>query len=578
MIGRLRFRRFRTRLLLLIVGLLAAAQITAYVLVSRANRANAIEAIGAALDQGARQFQSIVSRREYDLLLAARMMAGDYAMRQLFLMDTFSPETASSALATYRNRIDAPVIILLDAAGELLADTDGLRDPESLRPFAAPYWEVEKEALLEGTGYGFVGNKLHQLVLVPILAPPPEIVAWAGIGFPIDEAVARELKNNADLEVTFITLGTSRRILASTLAPELATQFAEGDHDPATITREVIRLQGDDYVTTYLALPTTAMESEPVWIVLQRSLTRELMAARELERVIPFISIAGLAAAILAALGLARSVSQPVQQLAAHTAVIARGDYATRLELDRVDELGDLARSFNAMSAGLAERDQVRDLLEKNVSPEVAAQLMREGGSLGGEEREVTVLFADLRGFTTLSEKVPARELVTLLNRYLERMSRAIEAEGGVIDKFIGDEIMALFGAPLPVADGADRAIRAALAMRTALAELNREFAAEGRPELAFGIGINTARVIAGNIGSERRRNYSVIGDGVNLAARLQGLTRNAAFAADILVSGETLSQARGRYVSRDLGRVGVKGKTEATALHAIDGPGLSHT
>jgi adenylate cyclase len=578
MIGRLRIRRFRTRLLLLIVGLLAAAQITAYVLVSRANRANAIDAIGAALDQGARQFQSIVSRREYDLLLAARMMAGDYAMRQLFLMETFSPETASSALATYRNRIDAPVVILLDTAGELLADTDGLRDPESLRPFAALYREVEQEALLEGTGYGFVGTKLHQLVLVPILAPPPEIVAWAGIGFPIDEAVARELKDNADLEVSFITLGDRRRILASTLAPELATQLAGSDHDPATIDREIISLQGDDYVTTYRALPTTAKGAEPVWIVLQRSLTRELMAARELERVILFISIAGLAAATLAALGMARSISEPVQQLAAHTAVIARGDYTTRLELNRVDELGDLARSFNAMSAGLAERDQVRDLLDKNVSPEVAAQLMREGGSLGGEEREVTVLFADLRGFTTLSEKVPARELVTLLNRYLERMSRAIEAEGGVIDKFIGDEIMALFGAPLPVTDGADRAIRAALAMRTALTELNREFAAEGRPELAFGVGINTARVIAGNIGSERRRNYSVIGDGVNLAARLQGLTRNAAFAADILVSAETLSQARGRYASRDLGRVGVKGKTEATALHAIDGPAPSHS
>lgn len=572
MIGRFRIRRFRTRLLLLIVGLLASTQFAAYVLVSRANRANAIEAIGAALDRGARQFQSIVTRREADLLLAARVMAGDYAMRQLFLMEDFSPPTASSALESYRNRIAAPVIVMLAPDGRLLADTDGMRTSNNLRPFAALYQQVEKEALFEGTGYGFIGDRLHQVVLVPILAPPPEIVAWAGVGFPIDQAVASELKADSNLEVTFLTTGADRRILASTLPPDLAAELAAGNHDPATMERNLLRLHGDDYVTTFRSLATTSLETEPVWVVLQRSLAAELAPARELERVILLISLAGLAAAAAAALALARSISKPVQQLAAHTAVIAGGDYQTRLELDRADELGELARSFNAMSTGLAERDQVRDLLDKNVSPEVAAQLMREGGALGGEEREVTILFADLRGFTTLSEKTTPRELVALLNRYLERMSRAIEAEGGVIDKFIGDEIMALFGAPLPVADGADRAIRAALAMRTALADLNRELAAEGRPALAFGIGINTAPVIAGNIGSERRRNYSVIGDGVNLAARLQGLTRNAAFAADILVSEGTLKATHDRYLTRDLGLVSVKGKTRDTHLHAIDG------
>ena len=133
---------------------------------------------------------------------------------------------------------------------------------------------------------------------------------------------------------------------------------------------------------------------------------------------------------------------------------------------------------MNAMSAGLAERDRVRDLLDKNVSPEVAAQLLRDGAALGGEEREVTVLFADLRGFTTLSERLSPPELLTLLNRYLDRMSGAIEAHGGVIDKFIGDAIMALFGAPVAQGDAAIRAINAARAMEAALVELNAELAA----------------------------------------------------------------------------------------------------
>ena len=225
------------------------------------------------------------------------------------------------------------------------------------------------------------------------------------------------------------------------------------------------------------------------------------------------------------------------------------------------------------MSTGLAERDQVRDLLDKNVSPEVAAQLMREGSSLGGEERKLTILFADLRGFTTLSENLPPREVVTLLNRYLDRMSQAIEAEGGVIDKFIGDEIMALFGAPVPAKDCANRAIDAALAMRRELTRLNAELAAEGKAPLSFGIGINTAHVIAGNIGSSRRLNYSVIGDGVNLAARLQSLTRDPEFATDLIVSDVTLAAALQKrdYRCRDLGSANVKGRAQSVHIHAID-------
>jgi len=156
-------------------------------------------------------------------------------------------------------------------------------------------------------------------------------------------------------------------------------------------------------------------------------------------------------------------------------------------------------------------------------------------------------------------------------------MSTAIEAEGGVIDKFIGDEIMALFGAPVAAADSADRALRAALAMRTALAGFNRELAAENRPPLAFGIGINTARVVAGNIGSQRRLNYSVIGDGVNLAARLQPLTRRPEFATDIIISEPTRAALRGTYPLRPLGELTVKGKTTASAIHAVDAaPGLN--
>jgi adenylate cyclase len=151
-------------------------------------------------------------------------------------------------------------------------------------------------------------------------------------------------------------------------------------------------------------------------------------------------------------------------------------------------------------------------------------------------------------------------------------MSAEIERQGGVIDKFIGDAIMALFGAPVVQADAADRALAAALAMERALVAFNAEIVAEGGSPLALGIGINTARVVAGNIGSHRRLNYSVIGDGVNVAARLQSLTRDPGYSANIITSATTLAAVRDRPVisTRALGTVHVKGRSEPVEIFAV--------
>ncbi len=564
------FRRFGPRLLVFIAGLVALAQLATYVLVSRANRQNALASIEDALERGSRQFSAIARRQEEDLLLAARIMAGDYAIRQLFVRQA-DADTVQSALRSYLRRIGSDSVVMLRPDGEFIADAE----TTDAAPRHAPFFALRDRADLaesgEAAGWGFFGQALQQIVVVPMYAPEPEIAAWIAVGKAVDQAAAAELKATSALEVTFLVAGPEPRVLASTLPAPAAAALARLP-PPDTFGGRPLRvdLRGEDYVTTYRSLRTEG--GAGVWVVLQRSLAAELEPSRRLEALLAGITLAGLASAVVAALALARSLALPVQRLAEHTRRIAAGDYETRLELRRRDELGQLADAFNAMSAGLAERDRVRDLLDKNVSPEVAAQLVREGAALGGEEREVTVLFCDLRGFTPLSEGLSPRELVALLNRYLDRMSAAIEAQGGVIDKYIGDEIMALFGAPVAASDSADRAVRASLAMREALAELNRELAAEGRPPLAFGIGVNTARVVAGNIGSHRRLNYSVIGDGVNLAARLQTLTRRAEFAADILVSESTRAALSGRYALRDLGQTAVKGKTLAVRVHAVDG------
>ena len=165
------------------------------------------------------------------------------------------------------------------------------------------------------------------------------------------------------------------------------------------------------------------------------------------------------------------------------------------------------------------------------------------------------MLFVDLRNFTRLSQSMPAPAVLALLNRYFDRMSGIVEIYLGVVDKYMGDAVMALFGAPVAHPNHADSAMLAALEMKSALVRLNAELATEGQAKLAFGIGINTAKVIAGNIGSSRRLNYSVLGDGVNIAARLQDLTRMSQYKADILVSAATLAAATRQYIVRPSAR-----------------------
>jgi len=307
-------------------------------------------------------------------------------------------------------------------------------------------------------------------------------------------------------------------------------------------------------------------------VLLQRSLDKELAPYLSLERTYLILALVGLAISAAVGIWIARGVSKPVLHLAQGARKIAEGDYQYRVNVNQPDEVGLLAASFNHMSKGLAERDQARDLLGKVVSPVVAAELLRKDVTLGGEEREVTVLFSDVRSFTTMCEALPPQEVLGTLNRYFTRMSAIVEAHGGVVDKYVGDAIMALFGAPLTNPDAADRAMETALEMCEALDELNAQQQVRGNQAINVGIGINTDVVIAGNMGSQARLNYTVIGDGVNLASRLEGLTKTPEYATRIIVSRTTLAKAKGRYQTRRLGKVAVKGKQKPTEIYALLG------
>jgi len=296
---------------------------------------------------------------------------------------------------------------------------------------------------------------------------------------------------------------------------------------------------------------------------------------RSLRRLL--FAFAGVGLAFLFAGALARSIAQPIREIAAAAERIGQGHLGVRVDEGRIDEVGDLSRAVNGMARGLAEREQLRDMFGKYMASQVVQELLDKGEiSLQGEAREITVLLSDIRGYTALTEELGAAEVVALLNGYFAILVDSVIAEEGVVDKFMGDAMLCWFGAPVPTEDHCRRAVAAALRMEKRLAEWNDERRAAGKVAVATGIGIAAGNVVVGNIGSPERFEYTAIGDAVNLASRLCSMAE----AGEILVSDITRDAAVGCGIEPDcfieVGPADVKGVREPVVVHRlVCGPGL---
>jgi len=353
--------------------------------------------------------------------------------------------------------------------------------------------------------------------------------------------------------------------VASAVAEPLAWTFEDG---VARYTR-LYRNERGAWISAFA--PVTGEPGKQMSVlVVDYPLEIYLDRLRELRMTIMEASLAGALIASVAGFLVARRITRPVSALTRGVARVAGGDLSQELAVQSTDEVGVLTRAFNGMLEGLRQRDFIRNTFGRYVSPEVVRALLDapEGLRLGGEKRVVTILMSDLRGYTRFAEQGDPAWVMEVLNGYLARMTDIVVEHGGTINEFIGDAIFAVFGAPIPHADHAERAAATALAMQQAMTEVNASHAARGLPRFEMGIGINTGEAVVGNIGSEQRAKYAVVGSAVNVASRVESAT----VGGQIFVSASAYEQIRDIAEVQPPISVELKGLAAPLALYELRG------
>jgi adenylate cyclase len=267
-----------------------------------------------------------------------------------------------------------------------------------------------------------------------------------------------------------------------------------------------------------------------------------------------------------------RNLTLPFNEILVTLRRVRNGLFDKKVRVTSNDEIGYTGDVVNEMTKGLQEREMIRDTFGKYVAKEVRDEVLSGRIPLDGEKKDVTVLFADLRNFTPLTESSDPKLVIRVINEYFKEMSQAIHDQGGLVLQFIGDEIYAVFGAPVSLPDHPSRAFRAGLEMGLRLKGLNKKFLAKGLPTLKHGIGIHTGEALAANIGSPDRLSYLLIGDTVNLASRLQSLTKE--LGTEMIVSGATHARLnekeRNNIRFREKAVTRIKGKTFPVEIFAL--------
>jgi adenylate cyclase len=509
-----------------------------------------------------RAFQTELDDDLSDLTLASRILSADGATARAITAQNAdrARQLAKVFVDVYPN-ID---VLIVQADGKVLAQVGCEHPPADVLGVD------EMAAVLKGTELKAVVD--HGCESPTSTAPSAYVIGepLPGVGavftcMPVDAEYLRNASSKLGLELALAVLGGGEKIVGATQEfPSGAVKVAgrtdttivdSGDKSWAVQRFEPRQLTGRLGKVSMVA----ALDVSDIHSIVRHNLFYAL-------------GILGVAALVSVAFGSRLANVMSGALLSVNTAVkrVEQLDYAHCDAVHTGDELEALASGFNTMVDGLKERDKLRTTFGKYMTASVMEHLMAGKVALGGESLEVTILFTDIRSFTTLSERMDPQQLVGLLNEYFTEMVGIVMEEDGVVDKYIGDAIMAVFGAPVPKPGDAVNAVRAAVRMRTALRHLNTRLAERGIPALRTGIGIHTGPVVAGNIGSEKRMEYTVIGDAVNLASRLESNTKD--LGVNVLISDDTYQRVKDVIQARPVKEITVKGRKQPVMTYEVLG------
>jgi class 3 adenylate cyclase len=424
-----------------------------------------------------------------------------------------------------------PYLGFLDAEGKVLEipeasrflTPDRQRFLERLKRFGSLVSRLESQQV----GYmDLGGDRLTEVIITPVRDDGQIIGAMVyGIQFfDIASAVTEKVISDvSDIESgTWLEGKLYTRTIPADIRPELIRQLAdEISRHPDPRDDFIVNLHDIPHRVFYTVLNEGSI-LPPAYKVGLYSWEGALKAQGELRTQILTFSAAALVVALVVSLLLAHGLSVPIRELVGGTEEISRGNFLVHVPVRSKDDLGQLAQSFNEMAAGLALKEKYHSILHTIADKDVAQQLLEGKIALGGELREATVMFCDIRGFTALTQNMNPTEVIALLNEHMTALTKVVTAHHGVVDKFMGDAIMAIFGAPKSYGNDTLNAVRCAQQMMAERAKLNET----SRYHLQVGIGLATGRVLAGNMGSADRSNYTVLGERVNLASRLCSVAR----------------------------------------------------
>lgn len=391
---------------------------------------------------------------------------------------------------------------------------------------------------------------------------------YAAVGFNVSSII--DLISNSERNTIFI-VNKDGEVLVCAGEPEddapyfqaAAKALSEAEEESMQVQKE--DNDGNNWIISYKKI---AGGMYSVTCISQSDITQ--MVRKTAYRII-LITMAIIFLAILLIRHFSKTITRPIHALVGAAGQIQNGDYDVKLKAKTHDEIGLLTNRFVSMSSGLAERERLKDSMSRFTNKAIAEKAMKGELNLGGENRNVTIFFSDIRSFTAMSEKLTPAEVVEFLNEYMTKMVSCVLKTHGTVDKYIGDAIMAVWGAPesagSPEKD-AWNAVCGALMMRTELYRLNQKRKRQGKPVIKIGCGINSGSVVAGQIGSDERMEYTVIGDAVNLASRTEAL--NKPFQTDILITENTYNLIGDRLVVEEMPAVHVKGKENAIKMFAV--------